>query len=248
MAKIGTYQYVATSLPGFLQRLAVHLMAHGYYFFVTGNIPERKDPTNTDAKILAQYRVAQTRWERARRKRAGLGNVHYLRYGHFFVILATHGANEFCAGEGERVREAREHAVTIAGYSVGLRRGVDRALHPSVSIHPERYRELKAYFLDIAVHRSEEALRREFARLSFEPWAPIRRQLLALRRGVNKARKQAGLLPVEGRCFRFTRRSVSAFSVRTGAAGAAVERNSNPPSSPVPPGEPGAARGGGVEF
>lgn len=205
------YRCVATSLAGFLQQLAVHYMGHGYVFFVTGTIPEGKDPERTDAKILAQYPVAATRWARARRKRAGLGNVHYLRYGRFFVILSTHGATEFFEGEGERVRDAREHAVNLGGYSVGVRRGVDRALHPSVRIHPERYRELKSYFLEMAAHRSAEALRDELSRLGFEPFAPVRRQLLALLRLVNRTRKEAGLPPVDGHCFRFTRRSVSAF-------------------------------------
>src|SRR5262249_39364654 len=83
-----SYRSAATSLPGFLQQLAVHYMGHGYLFFVTGNIPEGKDPARTDAKILAQYPVALSRWAKARRKRAGLGNVHYMRYGRFFVILA----------------------------------------------------------------------------------------------------------------------------------------------------------------
>ena len=220
MPRATSYQYVATSLPGFLQQLAVHYMGHGYLFFVAGNIPEGKDPARTDAKILAQYPIALSRWAKARRKRAGLGNVHYIRYGRFFVILATHGAKEFFEGEGERVRDAREHAVNVAGYSVSLRRGVDRRLHPSVSIHPEKYRELKAYFLELSTRRSAESLRAEFAKLTFEPWAPIRRQLLSLLRGVNRARRGAGLSPVEGRCFRFTRRPVSAFASREGALAA----------------------------
>lgn len=220
MPRNTSYQYIATSLPGFLQQLAVHYLGHGYTFFVAGNIPEGKDPAKTDAKILAQYPIALSRWAKARRKRAGLGNVHYLRYGRFFVILATHGAKEFFEGEGERVRDAREHAVNIAGYSVSLRRGVDRELHPSVCIHPEKYRELKAYFLDLAPRRSAESLRAEFSRLNFEPWAPIRRQLLALLRGVNRARREAGLPPVEGRCFRFTRRPISAFTSREEEAAA----------------------------
>jgi hypothetical protein len=216
-----SYRYVATSLPGFLQQLAVHYMGHGYLFFVTGNIPEGKDPARTDAKILAQYPVALSRWAKARRKRAGLGNVHYIRYGRFFVILATHGATEFFEGEGARVRDAREHAVNVGGYSVSVRRGVDRRLHPSVCIHPEKYRELKSYFLELATRRGEESLRAELMRLRFEPFAPIRRQLLALLRLVNGERREAGLPPVEGRCFRFTRRSVKAFDKR-----AAIEETS----------------------
>ena len=85
------YRCVATSVAGFVQQLAVGYVARGYYFYVTGRIPEHKDPVHTDEKIIAQYGIGVSKWVRARRKRQGLANVHYLRYGTFFVIIASHG-------------------------------------------------------------------------------------------------------------------------------------------------------------
>ena len=85
------YRCVAASVAGFVQQLAVCYVARGYYYYVTGRIPDSKDPTKTDEKILEQYGISVSKWVRARRKRSGLANVQYLRYGDFFVIIANHG-------------------------------------------------------------------------------------------------------------------------------------------------------------
>ena len=49
----------------------------------------------------------------------------------------------------------------------------------------------------MARHRKAESIAREFYQFPFEPYAPIRRQLLKLLRKVNRVRKKAGyrLLP-----------------------------------------------------
>jgi len=46
-ARYGVMQYrcVATSLAGFLQQLTVSYLSHGYWFYVTGCIPDGKDPS-----------------------------------------------------------------------------------------------------------------------------------------------------------------------------------------------------------
>ena len=51
----------------------------------------------------------------------------------------------------------------------------------------------------MAPHRNGEWIAREFYQFPFEPYAPIRRQLLKLLRKVNRVRKRAGytLLPPE---------------------------------------------------
>jgi hypothetical protein len=45
-------RFVTTSVAGFIQVPAVSCVAHGYYFYVVGEIPPNKDPMLTDAKIL----------------------------------------------------------------------------------------------------------------------------------------------------------------------------------------------------
>lgn len=58
----------------------------------------------------------------------------------------------------------------------------------------------------MALHRSAERLGAELTRLPFEPYAPIRRQLLTVVRAVNRERKRAGFELVPRSCLRFVRR------------------------------------------
>src|SRR4051794_4528459 len=142
------YRCVATSVGGFIQQLAVSYVGRGYWFYVTGVIPERKDPGLTDRKLIARYGVGLSKWARARRKRAGWAGVQYIRHGHFFILLATPGRHCFFEDEAALIRDVRRRPVRYAGYSVGFQGG-----HPHVRIARPDYNELKAYFLDLARRR-----------------------------------------------------------------------------------------------
>ena len=80
-----------------------------------------------------------------------------------------------------------------------------------VQIEAEVYKGLKAYFEDIAVHRTARQLAAEFADLPFEPYAPVRRQLLNLLRYINRRRVAAHLQPVGYAALRYRRRIVRPF-------------------------------------
>lgn len=203
---MASYRFEATSVEGFVQQLAVGYVAHGYWFYVTGLVPAGKDPRAVDEKLLARYGVAVSRTERARRKRAGFANVHYLRFGRFFVLLATHGQHRFFEEEADVVRDIRHVALKFSGYSVSHRGG-----HPSVRIEREEFKRIKAQLLELACHRSAETLGAEFGRLPFEPYAPVRTQLFILLRAVNRARDAAGFERVPWTCLRLRRRVVRPF-------------------------------------
>src|SRR5512139_1638962 len=72
------YRCVATSVEGFVQQLAVAYVQHGYWFYVAGWIPGRKDAEAVDRKLIDQYGIGISKWARARRKQQGLANLHYL--------------------------------------------------------------------------------------------------------------------------------------------------------------------------
>lgn len=199
--------YIATELSQFIQYVAVSMVGRGYFFYVQGEIPAGKDPTAVDAKLGKRYAVTRSKTKRNRRKRAGLANVLYARFGRFFVVAATHGESPFFVEEEKRLRDARETPIKFAGYSIGYRRGQGK-WHPSVRIELDKYRELKAHFLEIAPNWSPESLAAEFRRrANFEPYAPVRAQLFSILRGVNRVRKVAGREPVEGVPFRLRRRT-----------------------------------------
>ena len=200
------YRCEATTIEGFVQQLAVSYVANGYWFYVCGVIPERKDPRAIDRKLISRYGIGISKWARARRKVAGLANLHYLRHGRFFVLIATRGKHPFFEEERSSLKDVRETPIKFASYAIGFRGG-----HPHVRIERETARELKAFFVDKAL-RSSEWLEREFRKLPFEPYAPVRRQLLSILGGVNRRRREAGIEEVPLACLRLRRRPVRPFA------------------------------------
>lgn len=197
----------ATSLAGFIQQLAVCLVGRGYWFYVLGTVPAGKQPARVDAKLTKLYHTDRSKWARLRRKRAGLTNVSYLRFGRTFVLVATHGLGEFFEAEGGVVRDARREPIKVGGYAVGFKGG-----HVSVRIDLARYRQVKAHLLDIACRRTVPDLAGEFARsVPFEPYAGVRSQAACLLRAVNRVRAAAGLEPIPRTCLRTRRRVVRPF-------------------------------------
>jgi hypothetical protein len=219
------YKYEVTSLTGFLQRVATHLLPKGYYFFVQGSLAEGKDPTTLDAKLLAKYDVAKSEGARRWRKRQGLGNVQYVRYQNHWVLLATHGDHPIREGEEKNLKDVRRVPIRIGDYAVYVKRGdylkkasgaltatPDGKWRVRVLIAREPYRELCARFLDAARHRRAETLMDDFYRLPYEPYAPVRKQLLKLLRLVNAERQAAGYEKLPVTCLRFKRQIVRSFS------------------------------------
>lgn len=201
-----TYRYEATSVAGFIQQLAVAYLTHGYWFFVTGVVPDGKDPQRTDAKLLARYGVDLSRWARTRRKRQGLANVHYLRYRRFFVLLANHGQHGFFEQEAGQVRDARRTPIRFHGYAVSFRHG-----HAQVRIDGPEYLWYRDRLVEAASWASVGQLKFMLAGVQFEPYAPVRRQLLCIWRAVNKRRRAAGLPLVPVTAIRLRRRVVRPF-------------------------------------
>ena len=87
----------------------------------------------------------------------------------------------------------------------------DHKWHARVLISRERYKELRAYFLEIATKRSVEVLSAEIYNLPFECYKPVWSQLRKLIRVINKKRKAAGMKPVPMSAIRWRRAIVKAF-------------------------------------
>lgn len=223
------YRCEATSVEGFVQMMAANYLPHGYFFFVRGHVPNEKDPEAVDAKLMAKYGIGLSRQARARRKAAGLANLHYLRLERSWVLLATHGNHSFFTEEGGNIRDCRRAPIDFSGYSITVKRGQflqkaaddepgtpDGKLRVRVQVGRERYREIRAYLLEMACRRDAAWLEREFWNLPFEPYAPVRKQLLKLWRGVNRRRASAGLSSIAIECLRLRRRIVKPFERAAG--------------------------------
>jgi len=206
------YRCVATSVEGFVQQLAVAYITHGYWFYVTGVIPDGKDPAAVDAKLIDRYGVAISKWARCRRKKQGLANMQYLRHERFFVLLATKGRHEFFERERATLLDVRRVPITFGSCSVGCRKGRDGRWHASVRIESNRLADLKAAALEVSGRSASRFLEKEFRRLSVQPYAPIRQQRLEIWRIVNRARRKSGLVCLPVSAIALKRRVVRPFA------------------------------------
>ena len=114
----GSYRCNATSPEGLVQQVAVCYLRHGYWFYVTGRIPPGKDPEGIDQKLIAKYGLALTERQLAYRRKRGLANMQYIRYGQWFLLLATEGHHQFKQDEKTQILDCRRHPIKFEGYSI----------------------------------------------------------------------------------------------------------------------------------
>lgn len=191
----------------------MNLLCHGYFFYVFAEIPAKKDPEATDRKLLSYYGVAVTPKARSKQKREGIARVQYLRYGRWFLLIATHGRHQFFTDEGGAIKDIRIKPLKFFGYSISHRNG-----HPSVRLTRQAYRELKEEYVGLATHLDREWLARKFMNFPYPPYAPIRRQAFNILRAVNRRRRAAGLPLLDNSVIRIKREPVRPFAeVEAGA-------------------------------
>jgi hypothetical protein len=209
------YRYEARSVTAFIQQLAVSYVARGHYYYVTGVVPDRKDPRATDLKILSQYEIDVSRSTRCRRRGLGVASIHYLRHSRFFVLIAGEGSHRFL-WEEPIIRDARKIPIVYGGYSIAYRLStVTGRRHASVRIERNEFNALKTYFRSIACSHSEEELAKLLRSLPYEPYAPVRRQLHLLLRRINRKRQLASLDSLPMSALRLRRRQVTVFAAAT---------------------------------
>ncbi|TWU49430.1 hypothetical protein [Rubripirellula reticaptiva] len=223
------YRYVATSKAGFIRQL-VNYARHGYVFYVKGHVRKGLDPERVDDKLLGLYDVRKTDAQRHWRKKNGNCNFQYLRFERTWVLLLTPGEQpaEFMKRERNNIRNLeRGEPLAVCGYSIcrvmgdfirnrdkpedttGAVRDTKRRVR--VQISKSEFKELKGEFLRHARTRSEDWYRLKFYHSGFEPYAPIRKQLLDLLRMVNAARAPHGLPKIKPDCIRYRIEPVKVF-------------------------------------
>lgn len=192
------YQYEAASADGFVDQL-IRYVGTGHFFYVTGRIPDKKEPESIDRKLLDRYEIEMPRWQRSRKKQAGIASVHYLRFERFFILMATHGHHRFFDEHDEsQLQDCRRVGIKFEGYSIRYRfSDHTQKWHTLVRLDPETYKNLKAYLTELSTRRSKEALEEMFRSVWFQPFRPVREQLLNILREVNRKRKTAGLEKIE---------------------------------------------------
>lgn len=175
-------------------------------FYVSGWIPEGKDPRLVDRKLVDRYGINISKWSRSRRKSAGEARLQYIRYDRRFLLLATHGKHRFFEEERQSIRDARRTPIKAFGYAISHRGG-----HSHVRIEKGEYKRIQAYLMGLATRCSIERVLAVLRRLPYEPYAPVRRQVLNIVRALNRERQALGLDLVNFDEIRFRRRIVKPF-------------------------------------
>jgi len=111
------YLCEATSMEGLIQQVALSYLRHGYWWYVTGIAPERKEPAEIDHNILIKYDIRKDWRFVAHNKSRGLANLQYIRHGRFYIIMATKGFHEFKDREAKRIRDARKYPILIPRFT-----------------------------------------------------------------------------------------------------------------------------------
>ena len=221
------YRFIATSRTGFVQQVVCSYVRHGYRFYVSGRVPEGKNPHEIDEKLLALYDIRKTDSQRYRAKRRGDANLQYIRFERDWLMLATAGKHQWKELESANIRDCRQSPILFQGYSISLKRGLyrpirckknrngsperDDKMRVRVQIARSTYRDLKGEFLELARKRSPNWIAAKFFNVGFEPYAPIRRQLLKLLFHVNQSRKRSGLSKISTDVIRYRRKIVRPF-------------------------------------
>lgn len=143
--------------------------------------------------------------------------MQYIRFGHWFLLLATEGHHPFKSQE--QIRDCRRHPIRFEGYSISYRRGgvtASGADSPKwrscVRIDPTTYSQLKTHFVQRAKHRKSATVIEDFRRIPYARYAPVRRQILNIHRAVNHARKQAGFEKIPVTSLSLRRKITSPFA------------------------------------
>jgi len=203
------YRCEASTIEGFIQQIAVSYVRHGYYYYVLGRIPDHSQPAMVDLKIIHRYGLDISKWTRARRRKRGVASVQYLRYGRFFVLMATEGVHRFF--ERERPLDIRLCPLVCFGYRIRCYRSGEGKWRPSVQVSPRRYRELRRECRRLAVQRDERENMKWLNTLPYAPFGPVARQFESLHVLANRTRKRAGLGVIPASCLRRRRTPVKVF-------------------------------------
>ncbi len=140
------------------------------------------------------------------------------------MLLATHGKHRFFEDEQERIRDARQIAIQFSGYSLGCKQGDylhkspgkkltrDHRFRSRVQVSRPVYLDWLAYFEHTAHRSPAERLAAQLYQFPYEPYAPVRKQVLNIVRVVNRVRKQHGRRPLDTqRVVRYRRQIVRPF-------------------------------------
>jgi len=204
---------IVRHIDGALSQL-VRLISHGYYFIFYEELTEDKDPKKLDEKLIDIWELEKPPWKREARRRGKAPSIWYLRYRQHYFLLSTRGRSVAKNREGEPhpffeeypTTNVQRKALTFCGYSIRYPRSHVSGKHElRVSLDDRTYDYVKDTILLKAInqrYQKREAIEAEFARLPYQPYAGVQRQLHGILEQVNKRRSRyVGFEPARKDCI-----------------------------------------------
>ncbi len=179
------YGYLIASKHLLVEYLATKLLTKGYYFYTIFSIPKDKDPLLVDAKLILTYSTHLPKYTVAKRKKAGIASVKYMRVGHLALLIATKGTSDYFAKE--KWVDIREKPLCVGGYSLSVARTGNKNTFGKVSVrlHRENQRRLKRFILRWAIRRDRVWWENFIRNLRYLPFRGVQDSVFALIKFLN---------------------------------------------------------------
>ena len=204
-----TYRCEAKSIDAFLAHV-VRLVGTGHYFYFAGTLKPGKDPRKLDRKLIAEWDLDKPSWKREARRRGAAPNIHYLRFGRHYLLVATHGKgtngepHRFFVEYESTLQDIRRNALRFCGYSIRYPVSKDTGRRRAfVRLDKDAYARARAELIAAAIraqYRDPELIEALVSGLPYQWYRPVRQQLRVILNEVNRVRRHAGLSPVRLSC------------------------------------------------
>lgn len=219
-----TYRWKVDSPESLVQLIAANYLRYGYFWYVTGYVRPDKEIKTVASRLIEKYRIDISERQRTHDKSKGIARVQVIFYSRWFILLVTEGNHQIKqaaskGGEGDAVRDCRRNPIRFEGYSISYRRASTTSpgeseprWHAHVKIDAPTYRQLKQQFAKRACNRSVRVLARDFEKVPYARYAPVRRQLLCIWRQTNRLRASRGLEAVPKKSLQLRRSPVKVYA------------------------------------
>lgn len=177
------------TLGAFLKRISTDALRHGYYRYAVRRIPENKEPSSIDQKLIDIYGVTRCRMTRLRQRQKGFASVQYVRFRHSFVLLATEGKHDVF--DKIYSLDARVRPIAIDCYTIGFRGST-----VCVKVANIEWKKVENRFHKTALH-DRSMLEYRLTHLPYYLFPGVEAQYRKLLRSINKRRRRSRLPPVE---------------------------------------------------
>lgn len=200
--------YLCNSWQFMLQQI-VYLVSKGYIYYYVGEIPLNKADRakKIDNKIIEQYNINLSKYQRNRRKKKKYANFYYLRWKNQFIILHTDGKLEVPNVDtfyDIRTNKDSSNRLRIVIGPKLIVNVVMRGSSPTVVLDKATYKDIREDIDDLVKYRRIKFLHNYFKKLNGLPaWSGIVKQKFLLQKEVYNLAKKYSVNTKKGNIIKY---------------------------------------------